>query len=153
MLPKASAKLFLFLSKCTKNSPAQTFVDDFLEDRAGLDALNCVKARFEQLPQVRARRTQLTQELKQIIFRGDGSSEISEYTSQLTSQFKKLAVVRRTHTDDEKVNDHLLPQIKTETHAQADVASAKTSCRQQFADDFAQACIFINGQILTWTSG
>ena len=56
------------------------------------------------------------QELKQIIFRGDGSSEISEYTSQSTSQFKKLAVVRKSHTDEEKVNDHLLPQIQTGTH-------------------------------------
>ena len=142
-----SAKLFLFLSKCTKNSPAQAFVDDFLDNRAGLEALSCVKAHFEQTPQVRARRSQLTLELKQIIFRGDGSSEISEYTSQLTSQFKKLAVVRKTYTDDEKVNDHLLAQIQTESRAAADVAAVKSSCRQQFTDDFAQACIFINGQI------
>ena len=142
-----SGKLFLFLSKCSRDSPAQALVDEFDVDEDGISALNSIISTYEQAPQVRARKHQLERELGTIVFRGDGTDDINDYTSTLTKTFRLLHVVGKEYSDDEKVNEHLLPGVKTENRAVADVAAIKANCRQLHEDNFPNACTYLNGQI------
>ena len=143
-----SRKLYLVLVKVTTNTDALPHVENYSADQDGDSALNAIRAQYEQPAQKRARRDQLMEQMTNIVFRGDGTDEISEYTAKLTSRFNALERVGKIFTEDEKVNHYLLKFIKIPAGiAGSEVAAAKSNCKMLHVDNFDDACAYIAAQI------
>ena len=95
--------------KCFRNTPAEALVDE--HENEGVGALVSIRAQYQGEPQKGARRQHLEATLPGIIFRGDGTDDITDYIENFTGTFTKLYKSDRYYTDDEEV-DKLLKGIK-----------------------------------------
>mmetsp|Transcript_38822 Transcript_38822/g.82850 ORF Transcript_38822/g.82850 Transcript_38822/m.82850 type:complete len:550 (-) Transcript_38822:3659-5308(-) len=136
-----NAMFYLVFVKCTKDTPAEALCEE--HENNGVECLNSIKGQYEGDPQRRARRLYLEERLPLIIFRGDGTDDITDYISQLTGTFTKLFRLKKFYTDDDKVTICLRGIRCTKLEVITIVVTARTS----YADNYNQCCVYLTTNI------